>query len=962
MNSKLRLSVAFLLSVVFCAFTMAQDTAGQLAGTVKDANGEALPGATLNVEDVATGLLRSTVSNARGEYRFPKMSVGDYTLTATMPGFQTYKREVRVGLGTTTVINVVLEPGQVSEVLEVTSSVRLVDVTSTTSELTVRTDELMERVPVQRDTTAASLLAPATLEGDNRFGNLASFGGASVAENSYNVNGLNTTNFRNGTGGSTVPFEFIQEIAVKTGSYEAQYGRATGGVVNTVTKSGTNEFHGGVNLYFEPKSLRSESPDSFLSLNSIEERETTDINAFIGGPIIKNKLFFFALYNPSELEQSSNASELSGSNRVGSTTFRTRDEDFWGAKLDWHITPNHRIELTAFSDERTSVDDQFDYQNGPTTTLEGTGFLDRGGENYIGKYTGIFGSNLVVSAQWGENTFDRTTQSSSDQIPVIIDWRGGRNDLTPWVNFLVSAGDDTREAARIDVDYYMGNHSFRVGVDREVNTSEDLTGISGNTYVAYFTASAGNRFGLPAGTDYVRIRDYGVGGSFETVSNAWYIQDSWQVTPSLVMNLGARFESFENNNSQGDAFIKLDNQFAPRVGVSWDFKGDGTSKVFANFGRYHLPVASNTNIRLAGGETYIQNYFFFDGIGSDFFPVNPNNQFAQDLFGDGSVPNADGVRDLNIDPMYQDEFVIGYETRVGNNWSVGVRGIFREIGEVIEDITIDKVLVDNYGADPNIFTPNHTYVLANPGSDLAILVDLNGDGNSQLLNLSAEELGYPEGERNYYGLEFTFQRRWVNNWMLQGSWTWSHSYGNYEGWVRSDNGQDDAGIVNLFDHVGLMEGSYGDLPNDRRHNVKIFGGYSFGNGFSVGGQLRAAGGRPLNAFGVFAGSGDEDSLGRQYAPTYGASAFYQQGTLVPRASVGHTDSTFTLDAQAKYDLTLSKTKLTFRLDIFNAFDGDSVLRQNETAEDGSATPDVDYLKPIQYQTPRTVRLSAGLTF
>src|SRR5690606_29247661 len=119
----------------------------------------------------------------------------------------------------------------------------------------------IDRIPVARDATSVALLAPSTTKGDAAFGNLASFGGSSVAENQTYINGLNVTNFRNGLGFSNVPFEFYSEFQVLTGGYSAEFGRSTGGVINAVTKSGSNEFKAGANVYYSPSSLREQSPN-----------------------------------------------------------------------------------------------------------------------------------------------------------------------------------------------------------------------------------------------------------------------------------------------------------------------------------------------------------------------------------------------------------------------------------------------------------------------------------------------------------------------------------------------------------------------------------------------------------------------------------------------------------------------------------------------------------------------------
>ena len=138
--------------------------------------------------------------------------------------------------------------------------------------------------------------------GDNRFGNLASFGGASVAENTSFINGLNTTNFRTGVGFSEVPFEFYDTLQIKTGGYAAKYGRSLGGVMNATAKSGSNDWDFGLNTYYNDNRLRT-SPDTYSAANRVDEDTSTTYDVYASGPIIKDRLFFYALYSDDSQEQ-----------------------------------------------------------------------------------------------------------------------------------------------------------------------------------------------------------------------------------------------------------------------------------------------------------------------------------------------------------------------------------------------------------------------------------------------------------------------------------------------------------------------------------------------------------------------------------------------------------------------------------------------------------------------------------
>ncbi len=956
-------AIGVLLSV---GTAYAQETTGSIIGTITSQDGATMPGVTVTISDEETGFQRVTVSNAGGEYKFVALKPGRYGLLAALDGFQTYQRNIEIGLGRTVKNDFVMTLGAVTDVIEVTGEAPLVDVTSTVSGITVNTGQLANSTPLGRDATQIALLAPGTTSGDTAFDwatpgqNLNSMGGASVAENQMQVNGLNISNFRNGLGGSFVPFEFVEELQVKTGGYEAEYGRATGGVVNMVTKSGTNSFHGNVSAYFRPESLQEQQPNTYLAWNQDETTEESEYNASIGGPIVKDHLFFFAFVRYWDR------------NRLGLlTTTGTRFEvaqPYYGGKVDWNITNNHRLEATYITDEVETDTQDYQYDRDAGTLTPGfTGVQQRGGQNIIGKYTGIFAENFLIAGQYGTNDFDRTNSSEGDPCPYAYDRRGGNSvKLGCWVNWSRGASFDAREAYRVDADWYLGNHSLRGGVDIEKNRSDEQTGYSGGLFSFFYDAGDPT----PEYPYEARMRHYENAGSFDVNSQAIYVQDSWAIGSNMTFNFGVRYEEFENKNSNGDTFIKVDNQWAPRLGLVWDLSGQGRSKLYASFGQYFLPIPSNTNVRMAGGELFDEGYFQWDGnmnpdgspagwtdCGALNFPGCGNQGSMGDylrggVYADGEIPDPLETLSTNFKPMSQLELIVGFEQMVGTNWSLGVRAVGRQFNEVIEDSTINRGLLEKYG-----FVVDHDeYRLMNPGSDFEGYADL-GDGIVPV-SFTAEELGYPEAERNYTALEFTFKRRFADNWMFEGSYTWSKLWGNYEGMVLSDNGQDDAGLTIMFDYPALMENSSGSLQQDRRHNLKLFGAYTFNFGLQIGANATWRTGRPINSFGVH--PTDPDAQG------YGADSFYTFGVPTPRGNYGRTDDITFLDLMVKYDFRWGVDWFV-RMDIFNAFDQSAVVEVQESAEQDSSAPpnyvsNPRYKEPLHYQAPRSVRFGVGINF
>jgi hypothetical protein len=938
----------------FAGSVLAQsNTTGNISGTTT-------AGGTVVIENEATGFRREITADAEGNYRVGNLAIGTYKVTA---GGQT--REVNVSVGTTATLGTVEVVGS--------GAINPIDLSSVES-ATILTEQQIDALPVGRNVTAVALLAPGTTAGDSDFGNFASFGGSSVAENAYFINGFNVTNFRTGLGFSNVPFEMYQEFQVKTGGYGAEFGRSTGGVINAVTKRGTNEWHWGVNAFWVPftgetgpdvfwKSATDPdgNPRTYLirSHRSKDESESFTANAYASGPIVKDRLFFYVI---------AQHRDFSSTNYGTTNVIESENTDpFYGLKLDWAITDNHFLEYTGFRDRSDQINENFAYDYNTdvrATTGDGPAFVARGGDNHILKYTGYWTDNFTLSALIGRGKQAQTSGSPSDACPAIYDGRSGSlQALGCWneAAFTVESGDDERRAYRLDAEWVIGDHQLRFGMDREETTSQSTLQYSGGIYYRYFNVPASgvvSGFGpVPPGTAFLtRVQVYSVDGSFKTYSNAAYIEDNWQVTDNLLLNLGLRNEAFDNRNKVGETFIKISSQLAPRLGFSWDAKGDGTVKVFGNAGRYHLPIPSNTNIRLAGGELFTRAWYATSGLNADDTPILGAQIGSTQVFSDGTPQDPGTLVAKDLEPMYQDEYILGAQKDLGNNWSIGARIIYRDLKSTIEDVVVDQGLneyayANGYaapGSEP--FTGSFHYVLANPGSEIRTDWDIDGDGDLDEVLLTPEMLGYPKATRTYKAIEFFFERAFDGKYFLQGSYTWSKSYGNSEGFVRSDNDQDDSGITTQFDSPGLTDGATGYLPNDRRHRLKVFGAWQVNDQWQVGGNLLVESGRPQNCFGFYPGN---DPV----AGAYGTDAFYCDGELVPRGSIGRNPWTWTVDMNVEYRPAFADKKLAFKLDVFNIFNRQAVVQVDEYGETGTGSISDGFLMPLQFQAPRSIRVS-----
>ena len=941
---------------------------GAVYGKVTDPKG------TVLVEGVSTGLKRTVTPAADGSYRVGSLPPGPYKVTYTPTSGSKISDEINVTVGSNTLV--VLDPEapvKLEKFTVVGAAINPIDFSKTTPSI-VLSKSAIDTLPIARTFAAVGLLTPGTVQADTQFnligvGRIATFGGNSASENAYYVNGFNLTNFRNGLGGSNVPFDFYDQFEVIDGGYPAQYGRATGGVINATTKRGTNEYHAEANGIYRPNGWKSPTVyfvdgatgrSEIVTYRGLDSTETKQGNLFVSGPIIKDKLFIAGLVN--RTNTTTEATVNSGTQYQLSKV----NNPFYALKVDTEPFSGQHLEYTFFSDKE--VTNRSNYTFDPTTktigtTAVATPIYTRGGKNHIFGYTGVFFEDFTLSAVYGEGKFDRTNSSPQDALPYVQDARGPLASAPKTIQGVVSriAALDQRKAKRVDLEYafnLLGAHRFRLGYDAESNNSIDSTEYGGGQRFRYVSTAPGRRvLGVlvPDGvTELIFKRIFKTGGAFQVDSDAFYIEDHWSLFHERVaLDLGYRIETFENFNAEGKSFIKVANQKSPRLGIAYDLLGDKKTKVSAHFGRYFLPVASNTNIRLAGAQLDDQ-FYYLPGTGT-----NPDGspalgaEFAHSLVSPGTVPNTTSVVDKNLTPMYQDEYIIGVQHELNRKWNVSLKGIYRNLGSSFDDAIVDQGLTA-YARAHNL--PDQTdvfqYVLINPGKPVTINWDF-GDGVSRQVVLSNADLGYPNAVRKYYSTELALERVWDGKWSARFSYVWSHSFGNTEGLVLSDNGQDDAGITLQFDTPDLTHNTYGDLPNDRRHAFKVWGAYAVTSELTVGVSTSLTSGKPINRIGALA-------AGDSVADFYGASYL-----LTPRGSEGRTAWIFTGDVSLIYQPkwgVVSKVKSSIELKVFNVLNRHGYTAVDEYATTDEGATSYRYRAPTDFQQARFAQLEVKLMF
>ncbi|MDH5345215.1 MAG: TonB-dependent receptor, partial [Gammaproteobacteria bacterium] len=868
MNIRLLLPIILAAMAMFVSFeTHAQvgESTGNIVGLVENKGDGTY---TVNATEPSTGRSRTATVSADGSFRFSQLPVGQYEVAVSKDGKVVARDTFFVSLNGNTPARFMLAgPGELEEVI-VTATKVTGDVYSTDSGLVVNSAEL-KMIPVAANLTGVSLLAPGVVQGDEKFGisadpGLASFGGSSVAENSCYINGLEVTNTRQGLGCGSVPFEMYEQFQVKTGGYSAQYGRTTGGVMNAVTKSGSNDWEFGVGLAVEPGSLYESGkvsrgggglgggrggPGTGRVYRDTRDNENSlfEYWATVSGPIIRDHLFIYAIVNPRDEQQDFSWYTGSRVQYARDDEFRKIDKSgtdnlFWGAKVDWDITDYQRLSYFAYSNRNDGTD--VHYPRNPITgeisdTSNQTIIRKRGGEAQSISYAGTFFENFTVSAMYGEIKTEYTSDpDDTESCPTVSDQRSPApatpiTGCGPGGSF--GANFDENKQTRLDLEWAVGSHVVRAGLDKQERDSTRVIAPIGGHQWTYSTllpnaTIQGNSGPIYTNTtganlDFVFDRIFsnaGSGGNFSSELTAYYLEDEWQLNENIVLYLGVRKDQLTNKGSTGIVFADFDQPWAPRVGFSWDPSGNGDNKIFSTWGRYYLPIPNNTNYRLGSGVSDTTTYYSYTGFDpatgspTGIAPINGDFNGSTIVNSVATPPTEQQVRAKEANPFYKDEFIVGYERLLNDEYSAEVRLVYREVGSALDDYCGPYA--------------NQGYcTLLNPGKGGSWSEDPTGP----LTYYTAEQIGLPKGKNEYTALQFQLNRT-TDKLNYSFLYTLSESKGNFEGAVKSDIVQADAGITQDFDFPALMDGADGYLPNDRRHVFKFYGNYRFNDNWSAG--------------------------------------------------------------------------------------------------------------------------------
>lgn len=631
--------VLFLAAVA--AFAQSQATTGLIQGTIVDPNGAVVNGASVNVKNTETGFERTVSSNSDGFFSAPLLPLGKYTVTVTASGFSSSVLEnVNVTVGATLNLKVEMKVGGGTTVVDVSAEGETVE-TGRTELATQINERSVENLPInRRDFSRFALLTPGVSIVQGPDGDEITINGQKGIQNNISIDGADANNpfFGEQRGGQrpafTISLESVKEFQVVPVGASAEFGRSSGGFINVVTKSGTNEFSGAAFLFFRNQGLSSQNPDAVDAGLPVEDFRNYQLGGNVGGPIKKDRAFFFVAYerNDGRSEKPNfidpvlaNIFRTRFNSTEQGTIERTNDADVFLAKVDFNLNKNNLLTVRHNYSRAEQVNGTFDV---PTWGISANGRETSKSNSLITQLVTNFSSNLLneFRFQWAKEERPRfydgvdLPDTTIGTFDGSISYRFGR----PF--FLPVPSDDVRFQFTDNFTVISGNHSIKFGADiNRVKVSQTFIGFARGRYIfaAPTIAEAITGFqnyinGTSAAALQLYLQFAPIGNrtveeagtqAYANFEPGIYAQDNWQVKSNLTLNLGFRWEGqyqpdtitapaqtrygqflndprFPSNGSIPD----FTDGYQPRLGLSWSPGKDGKTAIRLGAGIFYARI------------------------------------------------------------------------------------------------------------------------------------------------------------------------------------------------------------------------------------------------------------------------------------------------------------------------------------------------------------------------------------
>ena len=782
----LRFTALIAGSLLLAGSSLLADAAtATLAGTVKDESGGILPGAGVTATNQQQGTTTTAVSDARGEYRIPLLRPDTYTVTCELSGFRKETSEVRLLVGSTGRVDFQLKLSGVTEVVSATAEAPLVD--TTTAQVGVNiTPKQIEALPLAtRNYLELALLAPGVSFARDGNSPLA-FGAQEGRAINVQVDGVDNNDESVGGQQTDINQDTVQEFQVLSSQFTAEYGKASGGVINVITKSGTNTPHGSAYYYYRRDSL--DAKDFFAAEQPPLSKD--NYGATLGGPIVKNSTFFFVSGDYNKRLQAVSV-------------------DTGGARPDLDGT-------FPLPNKQTLASVKIDHQFSEANHLSVGYHLDNTRQENLG-VGGLYALSYGYARKkdsWGANASFNSVFSNKSYNEFRAGYLYNKTDYV--ANSNVVSGHHP--------DFYVGQNYFmpQGGTDKKYQLLDNFTSyldwlgehqVKAGVSYAHWHEEA--RFALTSGgsifynTDddsepYLYLKGFGDPTANPTVKfYAAFLQDQWKLK-TLTLNFGIRYD-YQPGQANADfrsayPFIvpaKEDrSQWSPRFGFAWDPGGAGKSVVRGGAGIFYYQLYNNLALDqdIFNGTTYRIAGFDCSVDASLCDPAH----LPDPTQGEVSPPL---IRTLasNIKVPYTIQYSLGYQQQLGQTWSVGVDLLWiRGLHELYErDLNVDPVLHPEVGR----------------------IREIDSDASS-----------------DYKALELTVQRRLAKNFVMQMAYTYSKAVNETDGFY-----------LPIPDSSKPISFQRGPAVSDQRHRLVLNATYNLPWGFNVGGIWKLGSGQPWDA-------------------------------------------------------------------------------------------------------------------
>ena len=936
------------LLVLGSALAMAQGSqTGTLAGTVKE-SGTGKPIANARLVLTTQQGDRTVTTNAQGFFRFPLLIPGPVTVKVSATGFVGASLDTRVFLGDTNVANFPLKPvSEVQSTVVVLASANNIDTTDAKTGQTFALDQINDLPITVRTVANIAALAP----GVSADANGLTIRGAQSTQVLYLVDGADVADPVTGGFAAQLNEDMLSDVEVLSGGVSAEYGRFTGGVVNTVTKSGTNEFQGIVRLTATDPAWNAYNPLGRGVNGNITFADTHSIqqNIVISGPIIKDRLFFVVGYRAQAPFARSTANQTTADPVYGGGQqyYLKQTDERKDIKLDWQINTDHRI---FWQYNKTEIDqsgrDYGYFWGGGSTSLATLSNQPNTYSYYTVGYQGQLSSKLILTAHYGykkETLGGPGGGGQGGNTPVMVDFLNTGNiydngpfgpdgDSRPIQNgsvalqaFLTGAGEHD---LKMGVDWYQSSHSA-ANSQSPTNTYVYFNGFAVDPAIAG-TGISNRVFDQNSpGTTYMQVWVPSYGAKSKNTIQAAYVNDKWKLNSNWSFNLGLRADNFKSQSDLGVNNFNL-TTVTPRLAAIWDIKGDNSWVTQLSYGEYAGQVLQGaTDGASVVGNPALYQYVYTGGdptqrasfSNTPFLVYNPN------------LYRHSSTIDSNLKMPTMQEVSISLKHADGQNgvWSVAYSR--RRWKNFVDDF------VDLQTAP----------------------IDANDLTNTIIKN-------DPSLHRTYSSLEFQFQKQVTEAFTWGGNVTFSELRGNYEGGQVGTTEQ-----INNFGPLGGTPGAYpgaptraqlgpdGNLVADVPVRARITGNYVIHLGagkLGFGSIFSYTSGGTYNKIATAGLPGTVPSaLGTSYSEYF-----------APRGAFRFPD-TYRLDLQVSYEVPVWKRSVFFTQVNFINFPNHQLQQSWNTSASVSAgnkyTPGTYYglaRTSNDYITARTVQVSAGVKF